>query len=112
MKRLLFPDLVTIRHVKLLQNCSNVLRLSLPAVKLSVNQLRTIIQSMKKLQYLDVLWVSKYDVKSLLLIVGYPVYGFTIKELTIREQVKDTSPHEVLVFLLNEWTASMLTPHN
>ena len=108
-KQLSFPNHAI--HVKSLQYCNNVLRLSLPSVKLSVNQLRTIMQSMKKLQYLDVLWVSKNGVKLLLLIVGYPVYGRTIKELTIREQVKDSSRTEALVFLLNEWTASMLVPH-
>ena len=108
-KQLSFPDHAI--HVKSLQYCNNVLRLSLPSVKLNVNQLRTIMQSMKKLQYLDVLWVSKNDVKSLLLILGYPVYGRTIKELTIREQVKDSSRTEALVLLLNEWTASMLVPH-
>jgi len=41
---------------------------------------------MKKLKYLDILWVSKNDVKLLLSIIGYPVYGGTIKELTIRER--------------------------
>jgi len=96
--------------VKLLKQCGNVLQLSLPSVKLSVDQLRTIMQSMPKLQNLDVLWVSKTDVKVLLLLVGYPVYGHTVKELTIREKVNDSSCREALVFLLNEWTASMLVP--
>jgi len=108
-KRLSFPGAKVI-HVKSLRHCSNVLRLSLPSVRLSVNQLRTILQSMKKLQYLDVLWVSKSDVKWLLLMLGYPVYGRTIKELTIREQVSNSKGFKALVFLLNVWTAVMLAP--
>ncbi|XP_065912364.1 uncharacterized protein [Dysidea avara] len=40
----------------------------------------------------------------------YPVYGHTIKELTIRERVEDSSFHEALTFLLNEWTALGLAP--
>jgi len=68
------------------------------------------MQSMKKLQYLDILWVLKADVKLFLLIVGYPGYGRTIKDLTIRQQVTDCSRTEALMFLLNEWTASMLVP--
>ena len=106
-RRLSFPDHVVHESFK---HCSNVLQLSLPSVRLSVNQLRIILQSMKKLQYLDILWVIKNDVKLLLLMVGYPVYGRTIKELTIREQVRDCSLQEVPVFLLNEWAASKLAP--
>ena len=69
------------------------------------------MQSIKKLKYLDILWVSKNDVKLLLLIVGHPVYGGTIKELTIRGSVKDSLRHKALVFLLKEWTAMMLAPN-
>jgi len=68
------------------------------------------MQSMKKLKYLEILWVSKNDVKLLLLIIGYPVYGGTIEELTIRVKVKDSTNNEALVFLLTEWTAIMLAP--
>ena len=106
--RLAFPDHVVCTSS--FRHCSNVLRLSLPSVRLSVDQLRIILQSMKKLQYLDILWAVKNDVKLLLLMIGYPVYGRTIKELTIREQVKDSSSQEASVFLLNEWAASMLAP--
>ena len=109
-KRLSFPDLM-IPVQSLLQHCSSLVQLSLPSAKLSLNQLRTIMQSMKELQYLDILWASRNDIKHLLWIVGYPVYGFTIEELTIREQVKDSSLQEALHYLLNEWTAFNLIPH-
>ena len=105
--RLAFPDNVVYTSFR---HCSNVLRLSLPSVRLGVDHLRIILQSMKKLQYLDILWAVKNDAKLLLLMVGYPVYGRTIKELTIREEVEDSSSQEALVFLLNEWAASMLAP--
>ena len=108
-KRLSFPNLKMI-PVELLQYCGNVLRLSLPSAKLCLNQLRTVMQFMKKLQYLDILWASKNDIKHLLLMVGYPINGCAIKELTIREQVKDSWFDEALHFLLNEWTALRLTP--
>ena len=108
-KQLSFPDLV-INGTVLLQHCSNVLRLSLPAVELTLRQLRTIIQTMKKLEYLDILWTSKKDIKCLLLMLTYPVYGVRIKELTVREQVKDSSFYEALSFLFNEWTALGLVP--
>ena len=110
MKQLSFPD-TTVLSVESLQHCSNVLRLSLPSVKLNFIQLRRVMQCMKKLQYLDVLWTTRNDIKSLLLIVAYPVYGYAIKELTIREKVKDSSFGEALHFLLNEWTALRLFPH-
>ena len=55
--RLSFPNLVI--PVESLHHCGNVLRLSLPSVKLSLYQLRTVMQCMKKLQYLDILWMSK-----------------------------------------------------
>ena len=42
------------------------------------------------------------------MMVGYPD---TIKELMIRERVKDSSFDEALHFLLNEWTALRLLPH-
>jgi len=103
-KQLSFPDLV-INGTVPLQHCSNALRLSLPAVELTLRQLRTIIQTMKKLEYLDILWTSKKDIKCLLLMLTYPVYGGRIKELTVREQVKDSSFYEALSFLFNEWTA-------
>jgi len=45
------------------------------------------MQSMKKLKYLEILWVSKNDVKLLLLIIGYPVYDSTIEELTMIPQI-------------------------
>ena len=107
-KRLSFPNLVI--PVESLQYCGNVLRLSFPSVQLSLNQLRTLMQCMKKLQYLEILWTSKIDIKHLLLMVGYPVYGYAIKELTVREQVKDSSFDKALHFLLNEWTALRLMP--
>ena len=106
-RQLSFPDLVM--PVESLQYCGNAIRLSLPSVKLSLNQLRTIMQYMKRLQYLDILWASKTNIKHLLLMVGYPIYA--IKELTIREQVKDSSFIEALHFFLNEWTALKLMPH-
>ena len=105
-KRLSFPNLVI--PVESLHHCDNVLRLSLPSVKLSLDQLKTVMQCMKKLQYLDILWMSKNDIKHLLMMVGYPD---TIKELIIRERVKDSSFDEALHFLLNEWTALRLLPH-
>ena len=108
-KQLSFPDLVI--PLKSLQLCRNVVQLSLPSTKLSLTQLKTIMQSMRKLQYLDCLWTSKNDIRHLLWIVGYPAYGYTIKELTIREQVKDSSFHEAFYFLLNEWMAFNLIPH-
>ena len=110
MKELSFPDR-TLLPVESLQHCSNVLRLSLPSVKLNFIQLRTVMQCMKKLQYLDVLWTTRNEIKTLLLIVAYPVYGYAIKELTIREKVKDSPFCEALHFLLNEWTALKLMPH-
>ena len=112
-KRLSFPSLVRI-PVESLQHCSNVLRLSLPSIELTLNQVRTIMQSMKKLQHLDVLWTSKNYVKHLLSIVGYPVYGYTIKELTIRtgEQLFHSAfDHEMLICMLTQWEALRLTPH-
>ena len=70
------------------------------------------MQSMNKLQSLDVLWASKNHAKHLLLIVGYPVYGYTIKELTIREQVNRHSAFdETLTSMLIQWEGLRLTPH-
>ena len=104
-RQLSFPDLVI--PVESLQHCGNIIRLSLPSVKLSLDQTRTIMQYMKKLQYLDILWASKNDIEHLLLTVWY----YSIKELTIREQVKDSSFDEALHFFLNEWTTVRLMPH-
>jgi len=56
------------------------------------------MQCMKKLQYIDILWTSLYDIKHLLLMVGYPVYNYTIKEVMIRESVKDSSFEEAFFF--------------
>ena len=107
-KQLSFPDLVI--PVELLQLCSNVLWLSLPSVELSLGQLRIIMQSMKKLKYLDILWTTKIDIKRFLLLTQYPVYGQTIQELTIREQLKDSSFHGAFCLALDEWTALKLRP--
>ena len=101
-KRLSFPDLVI--PVKLLQQCSNVVQLCLPSATLSVNQLRKVMRSIKQLQYLDISWTSRDDIKRLLLI------NTNLKELTIREQVQDSSFHSAFLLLLNEWAAIRLTP--
>ena len=105
-KRLSFPNLVI--PIELLVQCSNVQRLSLPSVDLRLKQLRVLIQNMKKLQYLDILWTSKYDIKYLLLMIGYPCC--TIKELTIRERLKSLFGEDNIHFLLNEWTELKLLP--
>ena len=102
-ERLSFPNLMI--PVKSLQHCGNVLRLSLPSVRLSLYQLKTVMQYMKKLQYLDIMWISKNDIKYVLMMVN------TIKDLMIREQVKDSSVDEALLFLLNECTALRILPH-
>jgi len=104
MKRLSFPDMVI--PVESLQHCDNLLQLSLPSVKLSLDQIKTMIQYMTKLQCLDILLASKTDIKSLLQMVNS-----TIKELTIRERIMDSSFEEVLHLLLNEWTALQLFPN-
>ena len=103
-KRLSFPDFVI--PVKLFQHCSNVVQLCLPSAKLTVNQLRTAMQYMKTLQYLDISWTPRIEIKGLLLI------STNLKELTIREQVKGSSFHTAfLVVLLNEWASLRLTPY-
>ena len=103
-KRISFPDLVI--PVKLFQYCSNVIQLSIPSANLSFNQLKTAMRFMKNLQYLDITWKSRKDVKRLLLICA------NLKELTISEEVKGASFHSVfLLLLLNEWGKLRLTPH-
>ena len=107
-EQLSFPDLVM--PIESLRPCSSVLRLSLPSVELNLKQLRIIMQSMKKLQYLDILWTSKIDIKRFLLVIQYPTYGETINELTIREQLKDSLFHEALIYMLDVWTELKLKP--
>jgi len=103
-KRISFPDLVI--PIKVFQYCSNVVQLSMPSAKLSFIQLKTAMRCMKNLQYLDVTWKSRKDVKSLLLVCA------NLKELTISEEVKGASFHSVfLLLLLNEWGKLRLTPH-
>ena len=68
------------------------------------------MQSMKKLKCLDILWTFKIDIKRFLLLIQYPAYGQTIQELTIREQLKDSSFHEAFCLALDEWTALKLRP--
>jgi len=68
------------------------------------------MQSMKKLKYLDILWTFKIDIKQFLLVVQYPVYGQNISELTMREQLRDSSFFEAFIYALNEWTVLKLKP--
>ena len=111
-KKLSFPHLVVCSAVQsLIQHCTNLVYLSLPSVKLSFNQLTAIMQSMRNLYCLDTLWTSKSEIRQLLLVVGCPIHGNAIKELTIREQVKDSSFQEAFHFLLSEWVALHLMPH-
>jgi len=105
-QRLSFPNLVM--PIESLQLCHNVIRLSLPSTDLSFHKLKKVLQCMKKLQYLDILWTSKNDIKYLLLMIGYPCCN--IKELTIRERVKDVFDEGEIHFLLNEWTSLKLLP--
>jgi len=102
-KRLTFSDHVI--PVKLLQHCCNLVQLSLPSAKLNLNQLRKAVKSLRKLQYLDVLWSSKNDIKRLLSI------GVNLKEITIRIQVTDSSFHNAVYLLLSEWARLRSIPH-
>ena len=87
--------------------------MNLPSVQLSQNHFRTIIQTMRKLQHLDILWRSKDNIKFLLQIVGCPFYGHSVKRLTIRVlEVEDLSFCDAMCCLLDEWVASRLTPRN
>ena len=64
MTRLSFPDFAI--PIKLLQeDCGNLIHLSLPSANLNLSQLRIVMQFMKKLQYLDILWSAKNDVEDL-----------------------------------------------
>jgi len=103
-KRICFPGLAKI-PVKLLQHCGNVIQFSVPSVKLSVNQLRTAMRSMKQLQHLDVSWITTNDAKQLLMLCT------NLKELTIREQPFTSFHSGFLLVLLNQWTASQLKPY-
>jgi len=107
MKILSFPN--HLMPIESLHQCVNVLRLSMPSVNLSLSQMRMILQSMKKLQYLDILWGSKSYIKCLLMMIGYP--GCSINELTIRERVKIPFNQDEIHFLLNEWALLKLVPH-
>ena len=110
-QRLSFPHLVI--PVVYFQCCCNVKRLSLPCAKLTLEHLRTIMQSMRKLQYLDILWWSQNDIKWYFWVLNYPAYGQTIKELTIRERLDDSSGFyydEVFLLLIKQWTKLKLIP--
>ena len=113
MKQLSFPDLMV--PVNMLGHCRNLVRLSLPSAQPSLNQLMVVVQSMRNLQYLDILWSKKNDIEQLLLIAGHnqqAVNGNTVKELTIREQVQEGLLFtEAIHRLLNQWMACNLIPH-
>jgi len=100
-KRLSFPDHVPTpcKLTRLLQNCSNLVELCIPTRKFSPKQLEKIIQSMDKLQNLDVLWSS--DISLLLMICD------KLKKLTIRVE-KQYSINSWL--WLDEWVSKGLLP--
>jgi len=76
-KYLSFPHHVTpYKLTPMLKHCNNLVKLRLSTIKLSCNQLGQAIQSMEKLQVLDVLW--KGQIPPLLVICN------KLKELTIR----------------------------
>ena len=101
-KRLSFPDHVV--PLKILQHCCHLVQLSLPSAKLNRNQLRIVVKSLKKLEYLDVLWTSKNDIKHLLSV------GANLKEITIRVQVTDSSLYGAVYLLLSEWARLKSVP--
>jgi len=112
-KRVSFSDCFVLPVQSLLLQCDRVVELSLPSFQLSQSHLRAIMQTMRKLKHLDTLWRAKDYIKFLLQIVGCPVYGRSVNELTIRAlEVEDMSFRDTMFCLLNEWVESRLTPHN
>ena len=92
-----FPHHVTpSKLMPMLKYCNNLVELRLSTRRLSCDQLEEAIQSMGKLQTLDILWTS--EIPPILLICN------RLKELTIRKQ------HLRLTEVLNEWAIKGFVP--
>ena len=102
-KRLSFPDHVApSKLTAMLQNCNNVVVLSIPTSKLNPDQLRKLIRSMERLQSLDIPIVS--SAIHLLL----PICA-RLKELTIRipAQLGNVALYQTI---LTEWAKNTFVP--
>jgi len=82
-KRLFFPTHMT-KLPRILEFCSNVIQLSLPATKLDPEHLESIIQQLRDLQKLEVQWDTTF--KNLLELIGV-----NLKEVTIQVKVTNSS---------------------
>ena len=81
-KLLCFPHhVMPLCLIKMLEYCSNVIELSLPATKLTPEQLELVIQPMIHLQKLDV-WLEMYEIIQLLTLKH-------LTELTVRLRMQD-----------------------
>jgi len=109
MKLLSFSDHVPppIKLVSVLQNCNNVMELSLPTTKLDIKQLGKAVQYMGRLHNLDVQW--NINLVSLLSI------STKLKELTVRLKIMNDEFEDwesSLSLFIENWVSKMFTPQN
>ena len=108
-KRLSFPDHVPppVKLVSVLQNCNNLIELSLPTTKLDIEQLGKAVQYMVQLCNLDVQW--NVNLVPLLSI------GTKLKELTVRLVIMNDEFEDLessLSVVIGNWISKNFVPQN